>query len=747
MNYMEYFFDTDPGWGNGHEVSIVSDSVISADININIASLSDGFHNLYVRAKGSNSQWSTPFYRSFYKSRITSEVSTSQVVKAEYFFDADPGLKSGVNIPITSDSLLVKEFAVDLQNVSIGFHNLYIRVQNAEGKWSTLFFKPFYKSRIVSDTQTSNIVRAEYFLDTDPGYNSGTNIPVMSDSLISKSFIVDLNSSSIGFHNLYVRVQNAEGKWSTSFFKPFYKSRIANETSTSSIVKAEYFLDTDPGLGQGHDISIAPDSVIVKTFTVDLGNLSIGFHNLYIRTKNAEGKWSTAFYKPFYKFGGIDNTAEKITGVEYYFDADLGVGFGHNIFPNPDTLITKDFSADISALGSGSHKFFTRVRNSDNKWSYTDSVQFTMPDTISFLINLTSGWNLLSVPLKAYNMQAISLFPDANSLPYRYANNTYLVSDTLQNGVGYWIKYPNSQAINSYGNYAAATTIPVMKGWNMIGPYDKTIPVASMTTTPPGIINSAIFRYTYGYLAADTMQVGKGYWIRVTENGVLHLPVGIEKANSNPVLAAQHRDDWGKIVVSDAAGNSRTMYLKKGNADLASYDMPPLPPSTVFDVRFGTHRDVENINKQGGQDILVQGVVYPLTVRVENVNLLLTDNISGQFISAKLKTGQQYSISNEAISRLHIQGEVIPLKFALEQNYPNPFNPSTTIRYQIPEAGKVTIKIFDALGKELTTLVNENKESGSYSVEFNAAGYASGVYICELKCNAFSAIKKLSLLK
>jgi tetratricopeptide (TPR) repeat protein len=84
--------------------------------------------------------------------------------------------------------------------------------------------------------------------------------------------------------------------------------------------------------------------------------------------------------------------------------------------------------------------------------------------------------------------------------------------------------------------------------------------------------------------------------------------------------------------------------------------------------------------------------------------------------------------------------------FGLE-NYPNPFNPTTTIKYRIPEDGFVTLKIFDALGREIKTFVSEYKSGGEYSVEFNASGLVSGIYISQLRMNDFVQSKKMMLMK
>lgn len=90
----------------------------------------------------------------------------------------------------------------------------------------------------------------------------------------------------------------------------------------------------------------------------------------------------------------------------------------------------------------------------------------------------------------------------------------------------------------------------------------------------------------------------------------------------------------------------------------------------------------------------------------------------------------------------------IPAAFELSQNYPNPFNPTTKISFNIPEKSTVTLKIFNVLGREVAILLNEEKESGSYDVEFNAANFASGVYFYTLSTSSGDLItKKMTLIK
>lgn len=95
----------------------------------------------------------------------------------------------------------------------------------------------------------------------------------------------------------------------------------------------------------------------------------------------------------------------------------------------------------------------------------------------------------------------------------------------------------------------------------------------------------------------------------------------------------------------------------------------------------------------------------------------------------------------------------LPSEFKLEQNYPNPFNPETTISYKIQAASKVSLKVYDALGREVATLVDEYKQPGNYSVKFNAIHLErsreipSGVYFYQLRAGSFVETKKLILMQ
>ncbi|MCJ7554719.1 MAG: T9SS type A sorting domain-containing protein [Ignavibacteriaceae bacterium] len=135
-----------------------------------------------------------------------------------------------------------------------------------------------------------------------------------------------------------------------------------------------------------------------------------------------------------------------------------------------------------------------------------------------------------------------------------------------------------------------------------------------------------------------------------------------------------------------------------------------------------------------------------------------TDNINSITELRNYAAQIQHWYDNDFVTDVKETNSTIPLEYSLSQNYPNPFNPSTVISYQLPASGLVSLKVYDILGSEVATLVNEEKPAGRYEVEFKStvgslpsgqAGLqlASGVYFYRLQSGSFVETKKMILIK
>jgi hypothetical protein len=132
------------------------------------------------------------------------------------------------------------------------------------------------------------------------------------------------------------------------------------------------------------------------------------------------------------------------------------------------------------------------------------------------------------------------------------------------------------------------------------------------------------------------------------------------------------------------------------------------------------------------------------TTEIQNYLFRDKDLLSGSYTYRLKQTDYDGSFAYSDEVEIDIDQ---PSVFYLGQNYPNPFNPSTNIKYSIPADGNVSLKVYDLLGKEVATLVNEPQQAGTFDVVFDGANLASGVYYYQLITGELTATKKLMLTK
>ncbi|MCX6141938.1 MAG: T9SS type A sorting domain-containing protein, partial [Ignavibacteriales bacterium] len=151
----------------------------------------------------------------------------------------------------------------------------------------------------------------------------------------------------------------------------------------------------------------------------------------------------------------------------------------------------------------------------------------------------------------------------------------------------------------------------------------------------------------------------------------------------------------------------------------------------------------------------VTGSIMPATVKSVTIN-----NPAGVTSSQALTITDTLFLVSGALSGPYTAGATVrigtgvqdnsmgvPQEYSLKQNYPNPFNPSTNFTFQVAKEGFVSLKVYDVLGKEVATLVNEVKQAGTYGTTWNAAGFGSGIYFCKMQAGSFTETRKLILMK
>ena len=388
---------------------------------------------------------------------------------------------------------------------------------------------------------------------------------------------------------------------------------------------------------------------------------------------------------------------------------------------------------------------------------------------------ISGSWQTVSVPVvpSKFNYHVSAIFPtvDTNSV-YNY-QPPYVQVKTLENGPGYYAKFSTpAQTITFSGTPVEYLEIPVNTGWNIAGSIFYKVPVPNICTEPPGIITGQMYYYNGGYhylTANDSISPGMGFWVKTTSNGNIILdryaePCELPKITAYPEIDLEKMD---KFMVSDSAGNVQTLFVSNTDIDSSiinlDMELPPFFPESDFDSRFEYNEFVKKVSADSGLidlNILVHTEALPVSLSWEinpenGINYtFIEDSILGKEKNIETLIGQA-SFNKLSNNRIELFAKVdgntsknlIPKEYNLYQNYPNPFNPTTIIKYDIPKTGLVSLKVYDVLGSEVATLVNEEKPVGRYEASFDASSLASGVYIYRLSVNDFVNVKKMVMLK
>jgi Secretion system C-terminal sorting domain len=210
------------------------------------------------------------------------------ITSAEYFFNTDPGVGSGIALAVNANSgQLIQSYAISTSGLGEGFHSLYIRTKNDENNWSLYHRQVIY----VKTFATSNITAAEYFFNTDPGVGGGIALAVNANSgQLTQSYSISTSSLGEGFHSFYIRTKDTNSKWSLFHRQVIYIKDF--DLIPDDVTTAEYFIDTDPGIGFGTAIVFGDASQTTQILNVDTTGLAEGDHVFYIRVKTLNGAWS-----------------------------------------------------------------------------------------------------------------------------------------------------------------------------------------------------------------------------------------------------------------------------------------------------------------------------------------------------------------------------------------------------------------------------------------------------------------------
>lgn len=245
----------------------------------------------------------------------------SQITAAEYFVDEDPGIGSATSLSVISGNAISENYTIPTTGLSTGLHVLHVRVKGTDNIWSLYYRDYFYIHTVETPPVATNIVQAEYFVDSDPGVGSATPLPVSAGQIIDETFSIPTSGLANGLHVLQVRIKDGADTWSLYYRDYFFIQDVSSFTS-SPITDAEYFFDTDPGIGNGTSIAVTEGFNIDESFVIPVPlDITDGTHYLYFRVKNMDDNWSVYVFDVF----NVDSSLSVLDFGEQNF----------KIFPNP----------------------------------------------------------------------------------------------------------------------------------------------------------------------------------------------------------------------------------------------------------------------------------------------------------------------------------------------------------------------------------------------------------------------------
>ncbi len=257
---VEYFIDSDPGFGLAFNVPINAKEKLDTTLNFGLGSVSDGVHTLFMRAKDAQGLWSNVFSKNFIRFQGAAGEAITQI---EYYYDTDPGIGSGLNInfPVpraNADTIVT----LNLATLVDGLHTLYARAKDVKGLWSNIYSKNFLKMQGTGGAP--KITKMEYYIDSDPGLGLANNIDTTGHSNGIYNLNVLINTISDGPHTLYIRAKDNRNLWSIIYSGLFNKvndldcpcAKIVYTSGINAASSYQWQVDTGTGFQNISDTGV-----------------------------------------------------------------------------------------------------------------------------------------------------------------------------------------------------------------------------------------------------------------------------------------------------------------------------------------------------------------------------------------------------------------------------------------------------------------------------------------------------------
>jgi hypothetical protein len=365
-------------------------------------------------------------------------------------------------------------------------------------------------------------------------------------------------------------------------------------------------------------------------------------------------------------------------------------------------------------------------------------IEYTYPLVVQYPV-IQKGWNLLSLPVRPANNFWRMVYPRAINIPFWFSQNQYQGALYLSPGYGYYVKYSDSVDRQIAGvrllRIDRADEVLLYDGWNTIGGLSVPVGIDRIQFEPYGaeplpVRVGGVYGYKTdrGFVEVSELVPGLGYWIKIRGKGYL-------KLTASAARGGQFQDPYREQVLAqslplqlrDAAGKEATLYLNSlPQLDRERFELPPVPPAELFDVRFASGTYVENAPSPA---LRFQGVQYPVVLRLgDNAEARYTVVDDRGRTWGTLERGTEVRIDDPAVTSVQLlQHGVQTVQVRL---LPNPVRGSEVgVELHLPQRTVAVAKLFTLLGEQVATLYAGELSAGSHVLMLRLpAELAAGQY-------------------
>lgn len=619
-----------------------------------------------------------------------------------------------------------------------------------------------------------HLIQGEYFIDSDPGIGSG--IPLQTDDAnwdeIFETIISEQTSAlTEGPHFIGIRLYSG-GQWSTTYKVPFFNN--AGMEKIPHLISGEYFIDTDPGTGNGIPLIASDnnwDQVFERIVNESLVDLSDGAHRVGVRIY-AGAQWSQTFFIPFINNSGAAFLSHIIRG-EYFINTDPGEGAGYPFIATDGAFdqLFESFTADhpLSQLETKSYTLYARLFV-NNQWTGSFGMVFSIPDTTPPAppqeFTVTGRNNRIELSWRKNpesDLKGYVIYKDADSA------NVITISDSLIELTKEDTTYIDSTVANGTTMYYAIVAVDT-----------------NGNRSTPRVVAGATAGNSAPYFTApfaDVMLEEDAQSLKIGVLSQLVLDVDGDNLNFsvfNPDSAWLHvfieHDSLIILPEPDSSGSTQIIFTAS-DAELSASDTFMVTVTPVNDLPVITELpDTLQLNIGEIQQLYLPAYVSDVEDSFDSLAIEL-DFDSGKIIASfdrvsdtleisvvnqiyestwlkiRVSDGDQgvttdsiYCILNSILSVDDDQNR-IPKTVELMQNYPNPFNPTTTIRFGLPHADQVTLELYNLLGQRVAVLLNEQRKAGYHSITVDFSQLPTGLYFYSLRTTDRIVVRKMVFMK